>query len=59
MQLQVKSVRGADAWIVLGKSLPIYQPWAKKMRRPNMEKTTPVPIHRYVLYGVDLSRYDW
>jgi hypothetical protein len=39
------------------RSVPIYQPWAKNMRRPKRMKSVAVPPHRYGVYGVDLSRY--
>ena len=36
--------------------LPMYQPWAKTMRRVNMRKITPVPAHLYATKGTALSR---
>ena len=36
--------------------VPMYHPCAMKMRSAKRRKSTPVPIHLYVMKGVDLSR---
>lgn len=40
-------------------SVPIYQPSATRIRTKNTISNAAVPIHLYVMNGVDLSRYDW
>ena len=41
---------------MLGSFSPMYQPWAYSMRAKKRASNTAVPIQRYALNGVDLSR---
>jgi hypothetical protein len=43
-------------WKMDQKRIPMYHPCANIILRPNSRKRTPVPIHLYCVYGVDLSR---
>ena len=48
--------RSGREWRVWGEALPMYQPRARTIRRAKIRSNAPVPAHRYVTYGVDLSR---
>jgi hypothetical protein len=39
--------------------IPMYQPWASRIRSMNMTSNALVPIHLYVVYGVTWSSIDW
>lgn len=44
---------GSQAWGKGGRNMPMYQPWARRIRRKKMDRRTAVPTHRYATKGVD------
>ena len=41
------------------RDIPIYHPCARTIRRKKNRRRTTLPIHRYVVYGVNWSKYAW